>query len=218
MPTSRRLPLRNLGLTDSAPGYFFTHANPLGPEFIHAIETDAAVVAWAGWFDPEGDPANGNFPSDHRLWTTGLESLRQAITRLDPILQERESQLWLRPALGLVLSDPHSIAALLKEPPSARIRILVDPVAMLTPEMARHAEDHLPRMLDKLGNYEACSAIALTGGKPMSEQRMTHVPLDADRSLDRVLLATWLDSAFAERDVFVLSEACGALIGASKIA
>ena len=218
MPTSRILPLRNLGPTDSAPGFNFTHANPLETEFAQEITPGASLVAWAGWFDPEGDPASGQFPSDHRLWTAGLESLRQVIARLDPILRERDATLWLRPALGLVLSDPHSIAALLKEPPRELIRVLVDPVAMLTPEMARHAEDHLPRMLDKLGNLDACSAIVLTGGEQASEERLSHVPLNTDRQLDRVLLACWRDSAFAERHAFVLTEPCRALIESTNIA
>ncbi len=218
MPTTFTLPPRNLGTTETTPALTFTHANPLDPDFARLIAPGASVVAWAGWFDPEGDPASGHFPSDHRLWTTGLESLRQSIARLDPILQERESHLWLRPALGLVLSDPHSVSALLKEPPSDRVRILVDPVAMLTPEMAKHAEDHLPRMLGKLGNLEACSAIVLSGGKPSRDDRMSHVPLGTDQPFDRALLANWRDSAFAERDVFVLTQACRALIEGAKIA
>jgi len=218
MPTSRILPLRNLGPTEPVPSLTFTHANPLEPEFAQEITPGASLVAWAGWFDAEGDPASGRFPSDHRLWTTGLESLREATARLDPILREHEATLWLRPALGLVLSDPHSIATMLKEPPSDRVRILVDPVAMLTPEMAKHAEDHLPRMLDKLGNFETCSAIVLAGAGPLSNERMTHVPLDADRAFDRHLLSVWRESAFAEREVFVLTEACRSLIGAAKIA
>lgn len=218
MPTSRILPLRNLGPTEPAPSLTFTHVNPLEPEFAQEITPGASLVAWAGWFDPEGDPASGRFPSDHRLWTTGLESLRQSIARLDPILREHEATLWLRPALGLVLSDPHSIAALLKEPPSERVRIIVDPVAMLTPEMARHAEDHLPRMLDKLGNFEACSAIVVTGAEPVPDERMTHVPLVADRPFDRHLLAVWRDSAFAKRHAIVLTEPCRALIESTNIA
>lgn len=218
MPTTHLIPTRNLGTSEGQPPFTFTHDNPLAPEFASVIEPKARVVAWAGWFDEAADPACAAFPSDHRLWTTGLDALRGAIASLEPILVERDAYLSLRPACGLVLSDPHSIAALLKEPPSERLRIQVDPIAMLTPEMASHAEDHLPRMLDKLGHFEACDAIVLAGGKPEDPGRMIHQPLDAGRPIDSALLASWRESAFAARNVFVLTEDCRALIQRERIA
>ncbi|MCA9273915.1 MAG: hypothetical protein KDA31_12825 [Phycisphaerales bacterium] len=218
MHRTHLLQTRNLGTSQGEPRFTFTHANPLAPDFASAIEPNTHTVAWAGWFDEGADPAEANFPSDHRLWTTGLDELRQSLASLTPVLVERDAYLSLRPACGLVLSDPHSASALLKEPPSDRLRILVDPVAMLTPEMASHAEDHLPRMLDKLGNSEACTGIVLAGGEAVSEDRMAHRPLDTSRAFDNTLLDSWRDSAFAGRDVFVLTEACRDLIERVRIA
>mgnify|MGYP003638210412 FL=1 len=212
------LPTRNLGTTQGDTPFHFTHQNPLAPDFASAIVPNAHTAAWAGWFDEEADPARGLFPSDHRLWTTGLESLRESLDSLDAILSERDAYLSLRPACGLVLSDPHSVAALLNESPSGRLRILADPVAMLTPEMAAHAEDHLPRMLDKLGNFETTSAIVLSGYEAASEDRLTHRPLGENESFDRMLIEAWQQSAFTERDVVVLSDACIALIERARIA
>jgi len=212
------LPTRNLGTTQGDTPYHFTHQNPLAPDFASAIVPSAHTTAWAGWLDEAADPARGLFPSDHRLWTTGLESLRQSLASFDAVLSERDAYLSLRPACGLVLSDPHSVAALLNESPSGRLHILVDPVAMLTPEMAAHAEVHLPRMLDKLGNFEAVSAIVLSGYEPTSDDRLTHRPLAENESFDRVLIEAWQQSAFAQRDVVVLSDACKALIERARIA
>lgn len=212
------LPTRNLGTTQGDSPYHFTHLNPLEPDFASAIEPSAHTAAWAGWFDEKADSARGLFPSDHRLWTTGLESLRESFASLDAVLSERDAYLSLRPACGLVLSDPHSVAALLNESPSSRLRILVDPVAMLTPEMAAHAEDHLPRMLDKLGNFETASAIILSGYGSASNDRLTHRPLSENESFDRMLIEAWQQSAFAEREVLILSDACKALIEQARIA
>lgn len=218
MPSTHLLPTRNLGTPEGEPPFNFTHANPLTPDFTSAIEPGSHSIAWAGWFDNAADPAEANFPSDHRLWTTGLDDLRKALASLDAVLTERDAYLSLRPSCGLVLSDPHSIAALLKEPPSDRLRILVDPVAMLTPEMASHAEDHLPRMLDKLGSFEACTGIVLAGGEPTSEDRMAHRPFDTSHAFDSVLLESWSRSVFVDRDMFVLTEDCRALIERVRIA
>ena len=212
MQSTHLIPTRNLGPSQDKAPLTFTHANPLVSGFAEVIKPGFRTVAWAGWFDEAADPAEAAFPSDYRLWTKGLDTLREAIASLSPILNERDAFLSLRPACGLVLSDPHSIAALLKEPPSDRLQILVDPVAMLTPEMASHAEDHLPRMLDKLGNFEACTGIVLAGGEAVNADRMAHRPLDTSRPFDSLLLDSWRGSAFADREVFVLCEACFSLI------
>lgn len=218
MPTIRTLPPRNIGTVPGGPVMRFTHANPLGAEFEREIAPATTVVAWAGWFDPEGDAGRGLFPSDHRLWTQGLSALRGAVERIGPVLEASESVLMLRPACGLVLSDPHSVAAFLGEAPAGRVRILVDPVAMLTPAMASHAEDHIPRMLEKLGRFEACAGIVLAGGEAASADRVTHRPLDARRAIDAALLGAYRRSVFAERGVFVLTEACRALIEGGVLA
>lgn len=215
MRPAQILPVRNLGRSHGEPSRLFTHANPLVSSFLNEIEPGVSLVAWAGWFDESGDPASGQFPSDHRLWAEGLTALRAALSALCPVLAEREAVLMLRPACGLVLSDPHSVAALLKAPPSDRLRILVDPVAMLTPGMAERAEDHLPRMLDKLGAFEACSGIVLAGIEPAGEDRHRHRPLDPSRAFDRALLAAWRDSAFVGREAFVPTRACADVIEAA---
>lgn len=216
MPTTQILPERNLGHSLGAPAHTLVCANPLDPSFSAAITPSARFIAWAGWLDPSGDPAAGIFPSDHRLWNEGLSRLRDTLASLAMTLAERGAILILRPACGLVLSDPHSVAALLKDPPTDRLRILVDPAAMLTPGMAEHAEDHLPRVLDKLGAFEACSGIVLAGGVPADADRLAHRPLDPARAFDRALLAAWRGSAFAERDTFVLTQACAGVLESAR--
>ncbi len=206
MPDTQIIPSRNLGRSGDASTC--THENPLEQGFAGSIEPDSTLIAWAGWYDRAAEPALGVFPSDFRLWNEGLDLLRERIDTLAPVLEERNARLLLRPALGLVLSDPHSIWALLEKLPACPIGVLVDPVAMLTPEMMDHAEDHLPRMFDKLGNLERCEAVVLSGANVHSDERLTHQPLDWSRPFDQTLISCWRESAFAQRGVYLLSDAC----------
>lgn len=206
MHDTQIIPTRNLGRTGEACAY--THKNLLEQGVVDSVEHDSALIAWAGWYDQTADPALGVFASDFRLWNEGIDLLRQQIDALGPVLEEKNARLLLRPALGLVLSDPHSIWALFEKLPKSPIGVLVDPVAMLTPEMMDHAEDHLPRMFDKLGNLERCEAVVLSGAKIHSDERVTHQPLDWSRPFDQALISCWRESAFAQRGVYLLSDAC----------
>jgi len=205
------IPSRNLGLIESSRSTL-SHANPLEQGFEAGLEKDTTHIAWAGWFDEAADPASGVFPSDFRLWNEGLDLLRHRLEHIAPVLEEQNAKLLLRPGLGLVLSDPHSVAALIDKLGSDRVQILVDPVAMLTPEMAVHAEDHLPRLFHKLGTFAACTGVVLAGTKQVSDDRHTHQPIDWAEPFDQALISYWRDSVFAERDVYLTSEACVAHI------
>ncbi|GAB5495921.1 MAG: hypothetical protein Phyf2KO_10010 [Phycisphaerales bacterium] len=206
MPDTQIIPTRNLGRSED--GCTYLHTNPLDQGFGDSVEPDSTLIAWAGWYDQAADPALGVFPSDHRLWNEGLDLLRQQIDALGPVLEEQNARLLLRPALGLVLSDPHSIWALFEKLPDGPSGVLVDPVAMLTPEMMEHAEDHLPRMFDKLGNLERCEAVILSGAAVHNDERLTHCPLDWSRPFDQTLLSCWRESVFAQRGVYLMSDAC----------
>jgi len=201
------IPSRNLGLIESSRSTL-SHANPLEQGFESKILKGSALIAWAGWLDEAADPACGVFPSDFRLWNQGLDLLRHRLDEIVPVLEEHTAKLLLRPGLGLVLSDPHSVAALIDKLGSDRVQILVDPVAMFTPEMAAHAEDHLPRLFHKLGRLGACTGVVLAGTKQISDDRHTHRPIDWAEPFDRALISCWRDSVFAERDVYLTSEAC----------
>lgn len=207
MTDARIIPTRNLGRFGTS-NITHLHQNPLEQGFGGAVDPNVTAIAWAGWFDASADPAQGLFPSDFRLWNQGLEQLRQSIDALDPILADTGSRLLLRPALGLVLSDPHSIAAFFEKRPEGPVGVLVDPVAMMTPEMMEHAQDHLPRMLDKLGNLEQCEGLLLSGAYIQTDERLTHCPLDWSRPFDQTLLSCWRASPFVERGVYLMSDAC----------
>jgi hypothetical protein len=211
MTEPKIIPSRNLGLIPET-NSTLTHANPLKQGFMEGVEADSTLVAWAGWFDEAADAEAGVFQSDFRLWNEGLGLLKQSLDEVVPALNELKTRLMLRPGLGLVLSDPHSVAALLDKLGSDRIEILVDPVAMLTPEMASDAGDHLPRFFHKLGSLDACTGVVLAGSAQVSDDRQTHRPIDWAKTFDQTLISCWRDSAFADRDVYLTNEACRAHI------
>lgn len=211
MPEPKIIPTRNLGLIPAS-RCSFIHANPLEQGFVDGIEADTTLVVWAGWFDEAADASAGVFPSDFRLWNEGLDQLRARLDEVIPVLAERNARLMLRPGLGLVLSDPHSVTALIEKLGSDRVEILVDPVAMLTPAMAADAADHLPRLFHKLGVLDACTGVVLSGAARVSDERQTHCPIDWSRPFDQSLIACWRESVFADRDVYLTNEACRAHI------
>lgn len=205
------IPTRNLGLAPAGQDTL-THENPLEQGFASALKPESSLIAWAGWFDDAADPATGVFQSDFRLWNEGLELLRTNVEAMLPVLDDLDARLKLRPGLGLVLSDPHSVTAFIEKLGSPRVEILVDPVAMLTPEMAEHAEDHLPRLFHKLGVLGACTGVVLAGTERVSDDRHTHRPIDWSQPFDQTLISCWRDSVFAGREVYLTSEACRAHI------
>lgn len=122
-----------------------SHANPLdvGFEFAGAQR----VVAWTGWFGEGADAAAGRFPRDFRTWTPGAwKSLRERIDEAAAKLAAG-GELLLRPHARHVISDPQACIMLVKDLPPG-VRILLDPVSMLTPAMLGSAEDHLARAME----------------------------------------------------------------------
>lgn len=180
--------------------------NPLTDDLDEAPEPGADLVLWAGWLDESGDPASGRFEADHRLWNAGAD-LAEKLRALVLTLERKDARVLLRPALGCALSDPHSASACLEAVGSERVGLFVDPVAMLTPEMHAHADDHLPRMLDKAGKLSGAWGCVLSGAS-VSEGRVRHEPIDWDRPFDRALRSAWRESELAGRDIWIICEAC----------
>ncbi|MCW5777599.1 MAG: hypothetical protein KIS87_14275 [Phycisphaeraceae bacterium] len=66
-------------------------------------------------------------------------------------------RIWLLPAAGDVLSDAPRTAVFMAE--HLGLGFVLEPVALLTPAMLDHADDHLDRIAGSLGHHAACAAI-----------------------------------------------------------
>ncbi|HED54079.1 MAG TPA: hypothetical protein ENJ00_07745 [Phycisphaerales bacterium] len=203
------LPERNLGALTTAQNQTLgqaIHANPLESGFVENVQPETLTLAWAGWYDDEGDPATGKFPPDRRLWNEGLAELRTQAAGWSPKLAEIGATLLLRPAVGCVLSEAHSCEAFFKDLELPNVGILFDPAALLTPEMYPDVADHLDRFFDSFARMDACFGVVLSGfdlDSPGSQRPS----MDPERPFDRVLIETWRRSPLTERTVAVHNRA-----------
>lgn len=75
--------------------------------------------------------------------------------------------IWLRPAVGTVLSDAQRCRKYLTGlPASSPIQLVLDPAALIEPSMLGTAEDHLARILDTLLDEPRVAALMLTDLDP----------------------------------------------------
>lgn len=104
---------------------------------------DSPIVCWSGWLG-EADSAEGWFERVPRQW---LPSSRAV---WDRVAQSADrARLILRPHARHLLSDGPGCLNYLRG--GEERRLLLDPVAMLEPEMLPDADDHVRRMLVTLG-------------------------------------------------------------------
>ncbi|MCC6676929.1 MAG: hypothetical protein IT436_07285 [Phycisphaerales bacterium] len=96
----------------------------------------------------------------------GMTALLAAVEETVAGLSEGESQLCLRPEAADVLSDLPSCLVYLRSPAAAQTRLVVDPMALLTPAMVEYADDHLERMLGAMGAHPGVAAVMLTNAGP----------------------------------------------------
>lgn len=70
------------------------------------------------------------------------------------------------PRLGEVLSDAPSLLSFLRGAPAWRF--VVEPLALLTPDMHRNAPEHLDRLAELLFGHHACAGVVVGAGGPVS--------------------------------------------------
>lgn len=116
-----------------------------------------AVVIGSGRIEPDDGDDDA---AAVRTWSVAG---REAWAARRAVLAARGGPWWLRAAAGDVLSD---VQGMLNEARSWREgapwRVLLDPVALLTPAMLDAAEEHVARAVDALATHPATAALVLT--------------------------------------------------------
>lgn len=150
------------------------------------------TVAWSGWMADDADPAQDLFPRDYRTWTPeAWSALAAACDRLGPALTEQGGHLLLRPHARQILSDPQACLSFLKDREGQPFRILVDPAAMLTPDMLPAAEDHLARIFGALATHPAAAAVLLSNVAEGPDDSLRPAPLHQGLIPTDLILAAW---------------------------
>lgn len=124
------------------------------------------IVAWSGRLT---DSIAGEAAAPRTWGSAGRAALDALCDRLAPGLAAAGRTLLFRPRAGDVLSDMPSCAAFLRARSGGPFALLLDPAAMLTPDMLPRAEDHLARMFAALTGHPSVAGVVLmntrrTGG------------------------------------------------------
>ncbi len=163
-----------------------TTVNPLAEGWEPpATPEGGRLVLYSGWLGEQAGP--GLWTSSFRTWgPTG----RDAFDRLTARLSEAESMFCFRPHARHVLADPQTCLSFLRahesDGPDSRgswgFGVLLDPVAMLTPDMLDQAEDHLRRAFGALADRADVPALLLTNAELVEttdSKELRACPLDA---------------------------------------
>jgi hypothetical protein len=146
-----------------------SHANPLEVGFdLGGVQR---IVSWTGWFGEGAEAAAGRFPRDFMTWTPqAWKSLRSKIEEAAPGLAESGRELLLRPHARHVVSDPQACVMLMKDLPHG-VRLLLDPVSLLTPAMLTGAEDHIGRALEVVA-FGPVAAVLVAGADRLDDEHL----------------------------------------------
>ncbi|MFI4897013.1 MAG: hypothetical protein ACIARR_04225 [Phycisphaerales bacterium JB059] len=166
--------------------------NPIDAPPVPSPQPAAPRLApWSGWIIGDDDR-----PSPHTWTPEGWKALDRWLDDTLPRLDASGHALLLRPDAGHILSDARSCLSILQQRQTPNLRLLLDPVAMLTPDMLPDAEDHLRRFLDALLHHPATAAVILTDATPERDRLTPRALGDGvldpgllDRLIERVLAA-----------------------------
>lgn len=148
-----------------------SHANPLEVGF--DLGGVPRVVAWTGWFGDGAEPTAGVFTRDFMTWTPGAWKALHARIEAAAGAVPHGGELLLRPHARHVISDPQACVMLLKDLPQ-KVRLLLDPVSMLTPAMLSSAEDYMARALE-LAPLERVVGVLIAGAEPIGDDQLRPV-------------------------------------------
>jgi hypothetical protein len=115
------------------------------------VPSGGRIVIWSGWMG-EADTPRGVFERDFRTWSRG------AWEKLESEVEPMAGRILIRPHARHVLSDAQSCVTFFRK--HGGVALLLDPVAMLTPEMVGRAEEHLERTVGTLGGQAAAVVVS----------------------------------------------------------
>lgn len=125
----------------------------------------ARVVLPSGWIaaaEPDGDGVD--FRTHSGAGYTQLEEVLAALRGVT------SPSLCLHPSAGHVLSDIPSCLMFLRGRSGADVQLLLDPMAMMTAEMAPRADEHVERVLESLADHPAVAGVVVANGEVVNEE------------------------------------------------
>lgn len=147
MPVEGRDRLRPLALVGSV-NVLLEELPPIPPE----LPADRLVL-WSGWLPSDAPAGRGVFRTGAETWMgEGMRRLEEVLPWLVDQLATSGVRLCIRPHARHVISDAQSCRRLLGA--FEDLEILIDPAAMLTPEMLPAAEEHIERVVESLAGHE----------------------------------------------------------------
>lgn len=198
-----------------------------------ARSPDQPLVCWSGWIESElqeaeeesGAAGLPDFRTQLRTW--GPEAWDQMLRALQAAgQQDRPAPILLRPHARHVVSDAQRCVRFLEAigASTPACGLLLDPAAMLTPDMLTDAAEHLDRMLAGLAAAVAAGigasgngagglwGLLLTGLEPGPQGELTACPLTRGVLPADILLAAaagWTEAAGPRRVVILAEDAAG---------
>lgn len=169
------------------------------------------LVMWSGWIDPEDEDdheragVRTHGPEGHRRCT-------EVADRAAAVLEAQGVKLLLRPHARHVLSDVPSCLTFLRSALGERVRLVLDPIGMLTASMAARAEEHLERIMSALARHPGVAAILLASGELVGhgdEQRVERRALHRTEIAiidSRRLIAMVAEHARPETDLIIIDD------------
>lgn len=125
----------------AAPGWSLLSGEPLPA----GLPDGATVIVWSGTLAGAGE---GLWEADPRTWgPVGRQALDESCKRMLPEIERRGIRLCIRPHARHVLSDGPSINRFANAWGQTPLRVLPDPLGLLTRTMLPRAEEHLERLL-----------------------------------------------------------------------
>lgn len=160
-------------------------------------ERDSWTICWSGWLGA-ADPGAGWFERSPGQW---LPSARQTWDRAAADL-DRVERMVLRPHARHLLSDGPGCLQWLRQQEGRRL--LLDPVAMLEPEMLPDADDHVTRLLSTVGALAWGVVVSDVGVAETAERGAWCVPAPAGQgAMDMARFADGLRAHLPETCVLV---------------
>jgi len=167
------------------------------------------LACLSGWLPPdrEVDP-DGAIPSSFVTWSkAGWDALAEVFGWLAPQASKAGKRIGIMPHARTVVSDPQACMTFLRAIEDPSVGLVIDPVAMLTPEMLPDAEDHLLRTYEALADHDRVWMFLMTNTRRSPDGRSLRPAPLHDGELDRdMLIETALRSLPRAMPVAMLEE------------
>ncbi|TVQ61721.1 MAG: hypothetical protein EA378_08230 [Phycisphaerales bacterium] len=126
-------------------------------------------LSYAGWIGEQPGAGLGVFAPDFATWgPTGRTCWLKMLAEADAYLNAHDERWCLRPHARHLLPDPQQCLNLLRSRADqesggpARIELILEPTAFLTPQMLPTGEDHIARAVAALGDRPEVVALIAT--------------------------------------------------------